>query len=78
VPDPSTLFGTAYSALSLASGLLGNAIVVVFVGLFAAADPGTYRRGVLALLPRDRRQRAGEILKAAVIRLHIEGRLGGG
>jgi predicted PurR-regulated permease PerM len=57
LPDPGTLFGTAYSAFSLASGLLGNAIVVVFVGLFAAADPGTYRRGALALLPHDRRRR---------------------
>lgn len=77
LPDPSTLFGTAYSAFSLASGLLGNAIVVVFVGLFAAADPGTYRRGVLALLPRSRRQRVGEVLDemAAVLRWWLVGQL---
>ena len=77
LPDPSTLFGTAYSAFSLASGLLGNAIVVVFVGLFAAADPGTYRRGVLALLPRGRRQRVGEVLDemAAVLRWWLVGQL---
>lgn len=77
LPDPSTLFGTAYSAFSLASGLLGNAIVVVFVGLFAAADPCTYRRGVLALLPRGRRQRVGEVLDemAAVLRWWLVGQL---
>jgi predicted PurR-regulated permease PerM len=77
LPDPSTLFGTAYSALSLASGLLGNAVVVVFVGLFAAADPATYRRGILALLPRDRRPRAGEVLDemAAVLRWWLVGQL---
>ncbi|GAA0608523.1 AI-2E family transporter [Craurococcus roseus] len=77
LPDPSTLFGTAYSAFSLASGLLGNAIVVVFVGLFAAADPGIYRRGVLALLPRGRRQRVGEVLDemAAVLRWWLVGQL---
>jgi predicted PurR-regulated permease PerM len=77
LPDPSTLFGTAYSAFSLASGLLGNAIVVVFVGLFAAADPGTYRRGVLALLPRRRRARVGEVLDemAAVLRWWLVGQL---
>ena len=77
LPDPSTLFGTAYSAFSLASGWLGNAIVVVFVGLFAAADPGTYRRGVLALLPRDRRRRMGEVLDemAGVLRWWLVGQL---
>ena len=77
LPDPSTLFGTAYSAFSLASGLLGNAIVVVFVGLFAAADPGTYRHGVLLLLPRDRRGRVGEVLDemAAVLRWWLVGQL---
>lgn len=77
LPDPSTLFGTAYSAFSLASGLLGNAIVVVFVGLFAAADPGTYRKGVLALLPRGRRARVGEVLDeaAGVLRWWLVGQL---
>jgi len=77
LPDPSTLFGTAYSAFSLASGLLGNAVVVVFIGLFAAADPGTYRRGILALLPRDRRPRAGEVLDemAAALRWWLVGQL---
>ena len=77
LPDPSTLFGTAYSALSLASGWLGNAVVVVFVGLFAAADPGTYRRGVLLLLPRDRRPRVGEVLDemAAALRWWLVGQL---
>lgn len=62
LPDPGTLFGQAYSAFNVASGLLGNAVVVFFVGLFAAADPGLYRRGVLALLPRNRRSRVGEVL----------------
>ena len=77
LPDPGTLFGTAFSAFSLASGLLGNAVVVVFVGLFAAADPGTYRRGVLALLPRARRGRVGEVLDemAAALRWWLVGQL---
>ena len=53
LPDPGALFGQAYSAFSAASGLLGNAVVVFFVGLFAAADPGLYRRGVVAYEPLD-------------------------
>ena len=55
LPDPGALFGQAYTAFNLASGLLGSAVLVVFIGLFAAASPQTYRRGVLSLLPRQRR-----------------------
>jgi predicted PurR-regulated permease PerM len=61
-PNPGALFGTAYSAFNLASILLGSVVVVVFIGLFMAASPETYRRGVLSLLPRERRQRVGEVL----------------
>jgi predicted PurR-regulated permease PerM len=77
LPDPETLFGHAYSAFSLASGLLGDVVVVVFIGLFAAASPETYRRGVLGLLPRDRRQRCGEVLDemAGVLRRWLVGQL---
>jgi predicted PurR-regulated permease PerM len=77
LPDPSALFGTAFTAFNVASGLLGNAIVVVFVGLFAAADPATYRRGVLLLLPHHRRRRVGEVLDemAATLRWWLVGQL---
>lgn len=76
-PDPGALFGTAYSAFNLASGLLGNAVVVAFIGLFAAASPGTYRRGVLSLVPRGRRRRVGEVLDemAAALRRWLVGQL---
>lgn len=77
LPDPGVLFGQAYTAFSAASGLLGNAVVVFFVGLFAAADPDLYRRGILALLPRDRRQRVGEVLDemAETLRWWLVGQL---
>jgi predicted PurR-regulated permease PerM len=76
-PDPGALFGTAYSAFNLASGLLGNIVVVAFIGLFAAASPGTYRRGVLSLVPRERRRRVGEVLDemAAALRWWLVGQL---
>ena len=76
-PSPGVLFGTAYSAFSVASGLLGSLIVVVFIGLFAAANPQTYRRGVLSLVPLDRRQRIGEVLDemAATLRAWLVGQL---
>lgn len=77
LPDPSTLFGTAFTAFNFASGLLGNVVVVVLIGLFTAADPATYRTGVLLLLPRARRQRVGEVLDemAEVLRWWLAGQL---
>jgi predicted PurR-regulated permease PerM len=76
-PNPGALFGTAFSAFNLASGLLGSIVVVVFIGLFMAASPQTYRRGVLSLLPRERRQRIGEVLDdmAAALRWWLVGQL---
>lgn len=76
-PDPGALFGTAYSAFSLASGTLGNAVVILFIGLFLAADPGTYRRGVLHLVPPDRRERVGQVVDemAGALRLWLVGQL---
>jgi predicted PurR-regulated permease PerM len=35
---------------------------VFFVGIFLAADPGTYRRGALLLVPPARRPRVDEVL----------------
>lgn len=48
-------FSTTFSALA---GL----ILVVFLVIFFAADPGTYKRGVLHLVPRDHRGRANEVM----------------
>ena len=76
-PNPGALFGTAYSAFNVASGLLGNLVVVVFIGLFTAIAPETYRRGVLALIPRERRERIGDVLDemAASLRWWLVGQL---
>jgi predicted PurR-regulated permease PerM len=47
-------------------GVLTSAIisivVVLFVGLYLAFDPDTYRRGVLRLVPRRHRRRGAEVL----------------
>jgi predicted PurR-regulated permease PerM len=78
LPDPGVLFGHAYTAFNLATGLLGTAVVVVFIGLFAAADPEAYRQGALRLFPLDRRRRIGEVLDemAEVLRWWLIGQLG--
>ncbi|NMG65948.1 AI-2E family transporter [Azoarcus indigens] len=43
-------------------GAIGGFLIVVFIGLYGAADPGTYQRGFLALFPRGNRERASEVM----------------
>ncbi|MBK8211792.1 MAG: AI-2E family transporter [Rhodospirillales bacterium] len=53
---------------SFASGTLGalaNTALVLFLGLFLAANPGLYKRGMLRLLPMRARGRTGDALDAA-------------
>jgi predicted PurR-regulated permease PerM len=52
----------AGGALSSTLGMAGNLMLFVFVGLFVAFDPGTYRRGILRLVRSGRRPRAGAVL----------------
>lgn len=56
----SQAFSAATSLLNIVAGLL----IVLFIALYTAINPGLYRRGVLLLVPADRRERAGEVLSA--------------
>lgn len=53
-------FGIVQSALTVAAGL----VMVVFLALYIAAEPDTYRRGILLLIPIDHRERIGTVLTA--------------
>jgi predicted PurR-regulated permease PerM len=44
-------------------------VVILFVGVFGAAEPDVYRRGFLHLVPPDQRRRAGEALDAVAYNL---------
>ncbi len=44
-------------------------VVIVFVGIFAAAEPGIYRRGAVHLIPFSRRERVGQALDAVGVNL---------
>lgn len=57
--------GTASSALSTTFGALGNLVLILFIGLYLAADPGLYTRGVRALLAPSLRPRAEAMLREA-------------
>lgn len=41
---------------------LGNMVIVLFIGLFGALDPGIYRRGLLSLLAASLRPRASAVM----------------
>ncbi len=53
-------FGIVQSALTVVAGL----VMVVFLALYIAAEPDTYRRGILLLIPVDHRERIGTVLSA--------------
>jgi predicted PurR-regulated permease PerM len=52
------------SALSMTLGFVGGAVIVGAVGLFLAAQPALYLRGLLRLVPGRARPRAREVLGA--------------
>jgi len=77
LPDPEVLLRSAATAASAVLGSLGNVVVVVFLGLYVAIDPGLYRRGTLLLFPRNKRARLGAVLgeAAETLRWWILGQL---
>lgn len=48
-------------AAAAADGVVA-AVVILFVGVYLAADPDLYRRGLIRLLPRAARERARQVL----------------
>ncbi len=44
-------------------GLITDLYVILFIAMFVAAEPNTYRNGFLGLLPPRYRERAGEVMK---------------
>ena len=61
----SRLTGFASGAVDF----LMAAVVILFVGIFGAAEPGVYKRGVLHLIPFRHRDRVSQALDAVVFNL---------
>jgi predicted PurR-regulated permease PerM len=59
------LIGGALPLLNTALGAISGLFLVLFAGLFIAISPRTYMRGLIVLVPRSRRRRAGEVLPLA-------------
>jgi predicted PurR-regulated permease PerM len=67
IPDSSAASGqtaqkSPWWALTLTLDVIAGVALMVFVGLFVAADPGLYARGVVRLLPQGRRRRMRQVL----------------
>lgn len=62
LPDVGGMFGQAWTAIAMVLDVLGDALVIIFLGLFLATQPKTYRNALLLLVPPARRERFGEVL----------------
>ena len=72
VPDSFASLGSRTAALSAVSstfGVLGNTVIILFVGLYGALDPSVYRRGLTQLLAPSVRPRGNEVLRATAATL---------
>ena len=58
-----------FSFFSSTVAVLGGVIVMLFVAIFVASDPGMYHRGLMHLFPHPARSRAGEVLSATATTL---------
>jgi len=70
VPSAGTLVSGAMGVVGSAVGILGSALFALLLGVFFAATPETYRRGMLHLIPRGRRARIDEIATAVARGVH--------
>jgi predicted PurR-regulated permease PerM len=64
-PNASALLQSATTVLGGLAGVVGNVVVVFFLGLYVAIDPATYRQGTLRLFPPGRRAEMGAALDEA-------------
>jgi len=58
-----------FSIFSSTVAVLGGLIILVFVAIFVAVDPGLYHRGLMHLFPHRMRRRAGEVMSATATTL---------
>ena len=63
--EAGSVLGPAATVILELFNVLGNALVIVFLGLAVAADPGSYRDGALRFVPPRKRWRAARVLDGA-------------
>jgi predicted PurR-regulated permease PerM len=63
--DAGSVLGPAATVVIALFNALGNILVIVFLGIAIAADPGSYRDGALRLVPRRHREKGARVLDGA-------------
>lgn len=73
----SQLLGRATGLITSIGAAIGGLVVVIFIGIYLAAQPRLYQRGIMHLLPRRARPRAYEVMDeiGRVLRAWLVGRL---
>lgn len=64
MPDKSDVLAKATGVFSTTFGVIVNAVVILFVGLYLAVNPKLYKDGFVSLFPLRKRQRTCEVLDA--------------
>lgn len=64
IARPGLLYSGATGVLAGTAGWLVSAIIVLFVGLYAASNPWLYQRGVVRLFPPRQREKVAQIVVA--------------
>jgi predicted PurR-regulated permease PerM len=75
--DQKQIVGRVGGALSITGDAVAGLLLILFVGIYGAAEPDLYRKGILYLLPAPHRERGGEVLNAvnATLRRWMAGQL---
>jgi predicted PurR-regulated permease PerM len=58
-----------FALFSSTVSVLGGLVIMLFVAIFVAVDPGLYHRGLMHLFPHRTRRKAGEVLSATATTL---------
>lgn len=65
-PDQRDILSRATGIVSGFLGAVVSLVVILFIGLYGAAEPDTYRNGLVALFPPARRERIGDVLREVI------------
>jgi predicted PurR-regulated permease PerM len=63
MPDRADVLARATGVFSTTLGAFANFFIIIFIGLYLAAEPRLYTGGIIRLVPASRRERAREILR---------------
>ena len=65
LPAPGDLLSQLGGALTTIFGVVANLVIVLFIGLFLAIQPGRYEEGAVSIFPRRHRARVKEVFDEA-------------